>query len=95
MFWQVMHDHKRAGVVSFLEVAAIPVQFRCWLQLLLAQIMLPDAGVSFTGHLCGIFAGLLHVYLPKAGMPLPSHFVWPLNVHGYGTVSSLVLSANL
>ncbi|KAL3147378.1 hypothetical protein ABBQ32_002858 [Trebouxia sp. C0010 RCD-2024] len=67
---QVMHDHKRAGVVSFLEVAAIPVQFRCWLQLLLAQIMLPDAGVSFTGHLCGIFAGLLHVYLPKAAKQL-------------------------
>ncbi|KAL3136320.1 hypothetical protein ABBQ38_005584 [Trebouxia sp. C0009 RCD-2024] len=63
---QVMDDHRRGGLVSLLEVATIPVQFRCWLQLLLAQFMLPDAHVGFTGHLCGIFAGLLHVYLPKA-----------------------------
>lgn len=63
---QVMDDHKEVGLVNLLEVAAIPVQFRCWPELLLAQIMLPHAHVSFTGHLCGILAGLLHVYLPKA-----------------------------
>ena len=66
---QVMDDHKRTGLVSFIEAAKIPipVQFSCWPQLLLSQILLPQANVSFTGHLCGIFAGLLHVFLPKAG----------------------------
>lgn len=77
-----MDDHRRGGLVSLLEVATIPVQFRCWLQLLLAQFMLPDAHVGFTGHLCGIFAGLLHVYLPKAGTPLLSPCIWLLYVHG-------------
>ena len=66
---QVMDDHKRTGLISFIQVAniPIPVQFSCWPQLLLSQILLPQANVSFTGHLCGIFAGLLHVFLPKAG----------------------------
>ena len=95
MFGQVMDDHKRFGLVSLLEVAAIPVQFRCWPQLLLAQMMLPATHVSFTGHLCGIFAGLLHIYLPKAGIPLhcPLSCLW--FIHGYGTLSSLMLCINL
>ena len=75
---QVMDDHKRFGLANVLEVAAIPVQFRCWPQLLLAQLMLPTTHVSFTGHLCGIFAGLLHVYLPKAGTALQCPLVLPL-----------------
>lgn len=86
-----MDDHKEVGLVNLLEVAAIPVQFRCWPELLLAQIMLPHAHVSFTGHLCGIFAGLLHVYLPKAGTALHIllGFVWPVTcmLHKLETVS--------
>lgn len=72
---QVLDDHKRNG---FIEVAniPIPVQFSCWPQLLLSQILLPQANVSFTGHLCGIFAGLLHVFLPKAGTAYTVYCLW-------------------
>lgn len=64
---QVVDDHSRSGYLKFVQVATIPVQFSCWPQLLLSQILLPQTSVSFAGHLCGIVAGLLHVFLPKAG----------------------------
>lgn len=39
-----------------------------WAELVLASVMMPN--VSFLGHLCGILAGLLYLYLPKLARPL-------------------------
>ncbi|KAI3424345.1 hypothetical protein D9Q98_009898 [Chlorella vulgaris] len=38
----------------------LPTKYACWGELVVAQLMVPQA--SFTGHLCGILAGLLYVY---------------------------------
>lgn len=35
-----------------------------WTELLIASALMPN--VSFVGHLCGIFAGMIYVYAPKA-----------------------------
>ncbi len=43
-----------------------PAKFSCWISLAVTQFLVPQA--SFTGHLCGVLAGLMHVYIPKAGM---------------------------
>lgn len=61
---QVLADYKRvaAGLVG---TRTVPLQYRCWVDLLRNQVMIPQA--SFTGHVCGILAGLVHVFLPKAG----------------------------
>lgn len=74
---QVLADYKLAAIchgmgyhvthrVSLLNlVSTVPVQYHCWINLIYNQIMMPR--VSFTGHFCGILAGLVHVFLPKAG----------------------------
>jgi rhomboid domain-containing protein 1 len=38
----------------------VPTRLVAWFELVLIQLVTPNA--SFTGHLCGIVSGLLHVY---------------------------------
>lgn len=58
------HTASRSAELGF----SVPLQYHCWINLIYNQIMMPH--VSFTGHLCGILAGLVHVFLPKAGKTL-------------------------
>ena len=37
----------------------IPTRYACWAELVLIQMMVPNA--SFTGHLAGILVGVLYV----------------------------------
>lgn len=57
----------RGGTVNLFGVSSLemPAKFSCWASLAVTQYLVPQA--SFTGHLCGLLAGLLHVYIPKAG----------------------------
>lgn len=49
--------------VSVLGIpVTVPAQFACWLELVLIQIVVPNA--SFTGHLAGILVGLAFVHGP-------------------------------
>jgi len=52
-----------------------PAKFSCWISLAVTQILVPQA--SFTGHLCGVLAGLMHVYIPKAGTEFQSSATMP------------------
>ena len=49
----------------------IPAKFSCWANLAVTQLLVPQS--SLTGHLCGIVAGLRHVYIPKAGTAPPGY----------------------
>ena len=64
---QVVADYTRQGTASVMNLTAIPVRFSCWSHLAVTQALLSCDHVSFKGHLSGILAGLLHVFLPKAG----------------------------
>lgn len=44
---------------------SMPARFCCWASLAVSQVLVPQA--SLTGHVCGVIAGLAHVYIPKAG----------------------------
>ncbi|DBB01243.1 TPA: hypothetical protein ACH3X1_001113 [Trebouxia sp. C0004] len=71
---QVVADNMRGSTVSVFGISGLeaPAKFSCWISLAVTQILVPQA--SFTGHLCGVLAGLLHVYIPKAGMiPVINH----------------------
>lgn len=71
---QVVADHMRGGQVSMMGSGFImPARFSCWASLAVSQVLVPQA--SLTGHLCGVIAGLAHVYIPKAG--IASSFVNP------------------
>ena len=74
---QVVADHMRGGTVSVFGMSGLvaPAKFSCWISLAVSQILVPQA--SFTGHLCGVLAGLMHVYIPKAGMNLQSSATMP------------------
>jgi len=63
----VVADYTRQGAASVMNLTAIPVRFSCWSNLVVTQALLSCDRVSFKGHLSGILAGLLHVFLPKAG----------------------------
>ncbi|DBA96327.1 TPA: hypothetical protein ACH3X3_002504 [Trebouxia sp. C0006] len=67
---QVVADHMRGGTVSVFGISGLeaPAKFSCWISLAVTQFLVPQA--SFTGHLCGVLAGLVHVYIPKAGLLL-------------------------
>lgn len=60
----------------------IPAKFSCWANLAVTQLLVPQA--SLTGHLCGIVAGLAHMYIPKAGTLYPFH-------PGYGLLIWILL----
>ena len=63
---QVVADNLRGGSVNLgSSQLAIPSKFYCWLTLAVNQLLVPQA--SLAGHLCGIAAGLLHIYIPKTG----------------------------
>ena len=68
MLMQVVADDMRGGRVSVMGISGLdmPAKFSCWASLAITQLIVPQA--SFTGHLCGIIAGLAHIYLPKAGV---------------------------
>ena len=53
------------GVAS--DLCARATQYLCWVELLIAQLLTPNA--SLLGHLSGILAGLLHVYLLEGLAP--------------------------
>lgn len=82
---QVVADYQRVAMwhgMGFVSIIAngtftlpmlnlvykVPLQYQCWMNLIYNQVTVPHA--SFTGHLCGILAGLVHVFLPKAGKNL-------------------------
>lgn len=73
---QVVADNMRGGRVNMMGINGldIPSKFACWASLATTQLLIPQA--SMTGHLCGVIAGLAHVYIPRAGamqtFPLPS-----------------------
>ena len=60
-------DYTRQGTASVMNLTAIPVRFSCWSHLAVTQALLSCDHASFKGHLSGVLAGLLHVFLPKAG----------------------------
>ena len=65
--------------VSVLGIpVTVPAQFACWLELVLIQIMVPNA--SFTGHLAGILVGLAFVHGPL------EHLVNKIDSFAGGTV---------
>ena len=70
---QVVADQSRTTTVGpfggFVHIRGLctPAKFSCWLLLAIRYLFAPDAVTAFTGHLCGVIAGLLHVYIPKAG----------------------------
>lgn len=41
----------------------LPIRYVAWAELVIAQFVSPEA--SFVGHLCGILAGLLHIYVSR------------------------------
>ncbi|EDO30242.1 predicted protein [Nematostella vectensis] len=51
-----------SGVSMVMGMFPIPVRYACWAELILIQLMVPNA--SFTGHLAGIIVGLLYVKGP-------------------------------
>lgn len=64
---QVMRDHLRGGALTVGSgQLIIPARFSCWVNLVVTQVLVPRA--NLTVHLCGILAGLLHVYIPKSGI---------------------------
>ena len=66
---QVVADYRRmAKVWPFVPQSVFHLQYMCWAHMLDNQLRLPDT--SFSGHMCGILAGLVHFFLPKAGSPL-------------------------
>ena len=48
------------GILGF--PITVPAQFACWIELVLIQILVPNA--SFAGHLAGILVGFAFVYGP-------------------------------
>jgi len=64
----VVADYTRQGTASVMNLTAIPVRFSCWSHLAVTQALLSCDHASFKGHLSGVLAGLLHVFLPKAGV---------------------------
>ena len=68
MVAQVVADHMRGGRVAIMGLSGLymPARFSCWASLAVSQLLVPQA--SLTGHLCGVIAGLAHVYIPKAGI---------------------------
>lgn len=47
-------------IFSLLGGFSVPAKFYPWVVLLISQFIMP--GVSFIGHLCGMFAGYFYVY---------------------------------
>eukprot|EP00892_Ulva_mutabilis_P001059 jgi/Ulvmu1/10954/UM007_0133.1 len=45
----------------------LPPKYAAWAELLIIQMVMPN--VSFTGHLCGILAGLVHVHVTRRLVP--------------------------
>lgn len=41
----------------------LPIRYVAWVELVIAQLVSPEA--SFVGHLCGILAGLIHIYVSR------------------------------
>lgn len=60
----VLNSDRRYGAeASRIFGVTIPGGRAPWAELLLAQLLLPN--VSFLGHLSGILAGLIYVYIPR------------------------------
>ena len=51
-----------SGTSYVMGMFPVPVRYACWAELLLIQLLVPNA--SFTGHLAGILVGLLYVKGP-------------------------------
>ena len=51
-----------SGVSYVMGMFPVPVRYACWAELLLIQLLVPNA--SFTGHLAGILVGLMYVKGP-------------------------------
>ncbi|PIN01455.1 Rhomboid protease [Handroanthus impetiginosus] len=49
---------------TYVQGLMVPARYAAWAELILIQMFVP--GVSFLGHLGGILAGLLYLYLRKA-----------------------------
>lgn len=70
---QVVANYRRlASFWPFVPNRTIPLQYMCWVNLLYNQVVMPE--VSFSGHMSGILAGLVHVFLPKAGRSFKVNF---------------------
>ena len=52
--------HESVRVVGL--PVTVPAQFACWVELVLIQLLVPNA--SFTGHLAGILTGFAYLYGP-------------------------------
>jgi rhomboid domain-containing protein 1 len=65
---KVVLNHNSAGWSEIYGVT-IPTKFAAWGELVVAQLLIPNA--SFFGHLCGILAGLLYVLVTSRLTVLP------------------------
>ncbi|KAL0283056.1 UNVERIFIED_CONTAM: Rhomboid-like protein 14, mitochondrial [Sesamum angustifolium] len=65
LLWKGIQLESAMGSIEYASmVAALVARYAAWAELILIQMFVP--GVSFLGHLGGILAGLLYVYLKSS-----------------------------
>lgn len=62
---QVVRGESRRGTLVSALGLPLPAQWGWVAQLALTHVAAPDA--SFAGHVCGVLAGIAHVYLLRPG----------------------------
>lgn len=60
---KVVLNHNSSGWTDVGIGIRLPTKYAAWAELLIIQLITPN--VSFLGHLCGIAAGLMHVYVTR------------------------------
>ncbi len=77
-FWclvfQVVRGESRRGTLVSALGLPLPAQWGWVAQLALTHVAAPDA--SFAGHVCGVLAGIAHVYLLRPGEGRLAVGVW-------------------
>jgi hypothetical protein len=55
-------NHVSPGLTNVWGIS-VPMKYAAWLELVLVSFISPRA--SFVGHLCGIFAGITYIHIPR------------------------------
>lgn len=59
--------YSRSDSYAYVQGIMVPARYAAWAELVLIQMLVP--GVSFLGHLGGILAGILYLYLARGSTP--------------------------